>query len=145
MKKRPKIIQISGTKGILFLMFLTVCLFAGFVVFPARVAMHVWNFISSTYYIVPEINIWQGLMLWAIIAITAFIIDKPNKIISVHKSKELDDAEMEILMDRIRMQQQAQKLNAMLVKDLKILSKNKNSEKNEATEQNSNNINEKHL
>jgi hypothetical protein len=60
---------------------------------------------------------------------------------------ELSDAEMKVLMDRIKMQQQAQRLNAMILKsnDIKIIKKDiqVNSEQDTVKENESeNNISE---
>ena len=40
-KNNMRIIQISGLRGILMVAFIATCLIAGFVAFPAIVAMHV--------------------------------------------------------------------------------------------------------
>ncbi len=145
MNKGPKIIQISGIKGIFLLGFTAICLCAGFIVFPARVAMCAWNYISSTYYIIPAINIWQGLMLWSMIALGGYLINKKHKTISFAQQLELDDEEMKILMQRIKMQKQAQKLNSMMLKNINVVKQEKQSDNEQKNEQTSNNINEKHL
>ena len=38
-----KVVKIDGFKGIFAAVFIGVCLFAGFVIFPGMVAMHLWN------------------------------------------------------------------------------------------------------
>lgn len=147
MKKGPKIIQISGFQGLFFMGFVAVCLFAGFVLFPARVAMHLWNHIASTYYVIPAINIWQGIMLWAIVALSTYIITKGNHPVSFKQPMELNDTEMRILMERIKMQQQARNLNTMIIKakDLEITSQDNSKSQENKDEQTPNNINEKQL
>ena len=63
---------------------------------------------------------------------------------------ELNDEELRILMDRIKLQKQAQKLNTMILKaeDIKIVKKPENQqaniEDNSKSKELSNNINEKH-
>ena len=74
MKKRARVIQISGLRGILMMAFIGVCLVAGFVGFPAICAMKLWNY-ASNFAPLPLINFYQGLMLWAIVAISGFIIN----------------------------------------------------------------------
>ena len=71
MKKRARVIQISGLRGILMAIFIGGCLIAGFVGFPAICAMKLWNY-TANFAPLPLINIYQGLMLWAIVAISGF-------------------------------------------------------------------------
>jgi hypothetical protein len=53
------------------------------------------------------------------------MLNNKNFAISFQQPMELSDAEMKVLMDRIKMQQQAQRLNAMILKsnDIKIIKK----------------------
>ena len=150
MPKEPKIIQISGVRGILLTAFIVTCLFAGFVIFPAKVAAHIWNYIASEYLSLPLINTIQGGLLWAMVALSIYLLNSKKFAVSFQRPMELSDDEMRVLMDRIRMQRQAQKLNAMILKsnDIKIMKKdieiNKNN--NSIESQNSDeNINEKNL
>ena len=150
MKKGPKIIQISGIRGLVLTAFAIVCLAAGFIVFPAKVAMHLWNYIATTYLTIPTINLFQGLLLWAFIALSLFMLNNKKSIISMRQPMELSDDEMNILMQRIKMQKQAQKLNTMIIKaeDFnKIIQQAKEEKKNEDNnkQETSNNINEKHF
>lgn len=150
MKKGPKVIQICGLKGIVMTAFIGICLFAGFVIFPAKVAAHLWNYVGSTYVTLPQINTLQGGLLWAMIALAFYLINNKSFAVSFGQPMELSDEEMRVLMDRIRMQKQAQKLNAMILKsnDIKILKKDididKTSEGSE-TQDSTGNINEKKL
>ena len=70
-------------------------------------------------------------------ALSIYILSNRKFAISFQQPTELSDAEMKILMDRIHMQQQAQKLNAMIMQsnDIKIIKKEIPSE----TEQNNDN------
>lgn len=97
-----KVIQISGIKGILSVVFIGSCLIAGFVGFPGLVAMCLWNWAASSYYIVPEINIFQGILLWAIAALIYFIADRKKVIVSFSRPDQLNDEEMKWLMHKIK-------------------------------------------
>ena len=88
MKKRTRIIQISGLRGILMMLFIVSCLAAGFIAFPAFVPMYAWNW-STQYFAIPAINIYQGLMLWAIVAISGFIINDRKKFLVAFKTPDL--------------------------------------------------------
>ena len=125
MRKGPKIIQINGFRGIMLAGFIVTCLVAGFVVFPAKVAEIIWNYVATTYIALPKINIIQGILLWAMVALSIYLLNNKNFAISFSQPAELSDDEMNFLMERIKMQQQAQRLNAMILKsnDIKIIKK----------------------
>lgn len=150
MQKGPKIIQISGVRGILLTIFITTCLTAGFVVFPAKVAQCIWNYVATTYIAIPQINLIQGTLLWAMTALSIYLLNNRKFAISFQRPMELSDDEMKVLMDRIRMQKQAQKLNAMILKsnDIKIIKKDIEINKDNITtdsNENSDNANENKL
>ena len=125
MRKGPKIIQINGFRGILTAGFIVTCLVAGFVIFPAKVAEGLWNYVATTYISMPQINVLQGILLWAMIVLSIYLLNNKNFSISFSQPAELSEDEMKILMDRIKIQQRAQKLNAMIMKsnDIKIIKK----------------------
>ena len=124
MKKRARIIQISGLRGILMAIFIGCCLAAGFIGFPALCAMKLWNY-SANFAPLPLINFYQGLMLWAIVAITGFIInDKKKFIVEFKAPQQLSEKEMQKLMERVKIQSQAQILNSMIMKSAELKSLN---------------------
>ncbi|MBQ3819466.1 hypothetical protein II810_03365 [bacterium] len=116
MRRHTKIVQISGFKGVLIVLFVASCLAAGFIVFPAILSMNLWNFISEKTYVIPQINFIQGLLLWAIIAITIYILNERNKyFFSITTKKQLTEQEVRKLINRIRMQH-TQIFNPMAIK-----------------------------
>ena len=121
MKRNAKIIQISGIKGLITALFVVTCLAAGFVAFPGFVAMNIWNHFAG--FTVPEINLYQGILLWAIVALVYFIANKQSFSVSFESPKELNEEEMNVLMERIRMQSQAKMLNQMMIKNLQEIQK----------------------
>ena len=136
MKKRARIIQVSGLRGILMMLFIGVCLAAGFVAFPAICAMKLWNY-ASNFAPLPLINFYQGLMLWAITAITGFLInDKKKFVVELKAPHQLSEKDMQKLMERVKVQSQAQVLNSMIMKssEIKPLDEIKPTEKVENTE-----------
>ena len=88
MKRNAKIIQISGIKGLITALFVVTCLAAGFVAFPGFVAMNIWNHFAGSS--VPEINLYQGILLWAIVALVYFIANKQSFSVSFESPKELN-------------------------------------------------------
>lgn len=137
MKKRARVIQISGLRGILLVIFIGTCLCAGFVAFPSICAMHIWNYVAN-FISIPLINIYQGAMLWAIIAISGFIINDKEKLLVEFSASdnELNEKDMQKLMERVKLQSQAQALNSMILKssELKSLKEIKPAEKIEKIE-----------
>lgn len=116
--------------------FIGVCLVAGFVGFPAICAMKLWNY-ASNFAPLPLINFYQGLMLWAIVAISGFIInDKKKFIVEFQAPQQLSEKDMQKLMERVKVQSQAQVLNSMIMKssEIKPLDEIKPTEKVENTE-----------
>ena len=125
MRKNTKIIQISGLRGILMLAFAATWLAAGFTAFPAIAAMYAWNY-AGNFIMLPVINIYQGLMLWAIIAISVYILNDRKKYLVAFKAPgELNDEEMKNLLERVKVQAQAKTLNSMVLKagDIKPVEK----------------------
>ncbi len=130
-KRKTKVIQIAGLRGILLVVFAAVCLAAGFIAFPGMVAMHLWNYAASFSYSIPVINIYQGILLWSIFGITGFIINDRKKYLVAFKApEELSDEEMKKLLERVKIQSQAQMLNSMILKssELKTLENKETSE-----------------
>ena len=68
MRRNARIIQINGFRGLLTALFIITCLAAGFIAFPGFVAMNIWNYFAGSN--VPQINLYQEILLWAIIFLT---------------------------------------------------------------------------
>lgn len=120
MKRNAKIIQINGLRGIVMAMFIVTCLIAGFVIFPGFVAMNIWNHFAT---FIPQLNIYQGVLLWSIVALVGFIVNKQSFSVSFASPKELNEEEMNMLMERIKLQSQAKILNQMMLKNLEEIKK----------------------
>lgn len=114
MKKKTKVIQISGLRGFLIAVFVVVCLVAGFVAFPSIMLMHGWNYIANLLAI-PSINALQGGLLWAFIAGSVYVLNDRKKFITAFKAPpELSDEELKKILRQAQMQSQAKILNAMI-------------------------------
>ena len=121
MKRKARMIEIRGVKGLIMVAFVVACLCAGFVFFPAKVSMIVWNHIAMNYLPLPLISMWQGLLLWAAIAISVFILNSKLNMLSYKTTTALNEEEMKVLMERIKLQAEARKLNSLLMKDIDLL------------------------
>lgn len=111
----PKVIQISGVRGIFLAIFTVVCLFAGFVMFPAKISMYAWNYIGSHYIALPAINLGQGVLLWIMVALSIYLLNNKQFAISFHQPMELSEDEMRVLMSRIKAQRAADKFATMVL------------------------------
>lgn len=112
-------------------LFIGICLAAGFVVFPAKVAVYAWNYLALNYLSIPSINLFQGVLLWAIIVMICYMANNNRMVISFAQPKQLSEEEMKRLMERIRLQAQARQLNTMVLKseELKNLAQKQEMEK----------------
>ncbi len=130
-KNNTKIIQIAGFRGLFMALFIGICLAAGFVVFPAKVAVYAWNYLALNYLSIPSINLFQGVLLWAIIVMICYMANNNRMVISFAQPKQLSEEEMKRLMERIRLQAQARQLNTMVLKseELKNLAQKQEMEK----------------
>lgn len=107
MKKNFNVIQINGFRGLLMAFGVVSCLFAGFIVFPGFVMKSVWNIISCYTGVIPQIAMLQGVLLWAIVVIGYFAFRKNKMMIEFKSANDLSRDEMEEVMQRIRIQRQA--------------------------------------
>ena len=85
MNKHFRIIDVNGFRGLLLFLFIVVCLISGFFAFPGYVAMILWNAIVPTVGL-PIINLFQGILLWAIIAFVIYMFSN-HKVVIVMQSK----------------------------------------------------------
>ena len=84
--------------------FIATCLIAGFVAFPAIMAMNAWNWVAN-FIAIPTINIVQGLMLWAIVAISGYIInDRKKYLFSFSPKNKLSDEEVQRILENVKTQ-----------------------------------------
>lgn len=93
--KRVRMIEIRGIGGLLKLVFIGVCLVAGFGVFPGVALMYLWNNLLSANSIMPSIGLVQGLLLYGIFVMIYFLRNKPKFSISCGSFSELSDDELE--------------------------------------------------
>ena len=105
--KNFNMIQINGLRGMLMACGIGVCLAAGFVVFPGFVMKSLWNVVAGYTGMVPTIGLVQGLLLWAIMVIGYMAFRKNHMFIEFRSSRDLSEEEMNTVMNRIRIQQEA--------------------------------------
>ena len=106
-----KVIQIDGIKGLITTLFIGVCLFAGFVIFPGQVAMSLWNKYLVTLYMFPTLNLFQGVLLWAIVALTYCVTFKQGFSVSLKSTPELSQEEIDSIVKSAKINSQMRFMN----------------------------------
>lgn len=110
-----KVLKIEGVRGILTAIFVIVCLFAGFVIFPGFVAMSLWDKVFAVAFGFPIINLLQGILLWGIIFISYILIFNGGFALSFVKfPQELNDAEFNMIMRNARLHSNMYQINKIL-------------------------------
>ena len=120
MKKNFNVIQINGIKGLIMAGGIVTCLFAGFVMFPGMVMKTVWNIISSSIGIIPQIATLQGVLLWGIVVVSYFAFRRKGFMVEFKSADDLSRDEMDEVMQRIRMERQSDILTKALMNAKKM-------------------------
>lgn len=102
MRRNIKVVQINGFRGLFIAMFVISCLIAGFIAFPAFLAMMAWNYIAIKTGSFNSINYAGGALLWGIIAFSIFIFNKKKFIVSFNAQQELSDEEVKEVISKIK-------------------------------------------
>ena len=120
MKKNFNVIQINGIKGLIMAGGIVACLFAGFVMFPGMVMKTVWNIISSSIGIIPQIATLQGVLLWGIVVVSYFAFRRKGFMVEFKSADDLSRDELDEVMQRIRMERQSDILTKALMNAKKM-------------------------
>lgn len=126
MKRKMKVLQIRGVRGLFFAAFCACCLLAGFVVFPGVLAMGIWNYFSYKTASIPSISVYGGTLLWAIVLMSGFLFKKKNFAISFGMPKELTENEVKDVLSKIKSQDNVSSL--ILPNDIEKISEDSASE-----------------
>lgn len=88
MNKHFRIIDVNGFRGLALFLFIVVCLASGFIAFPGYLAMILWNAFAPSIAL-PEINLLQGILLWAIVAFSIYMFSNHKVVIVMQSRKKL--------------------------------------------------------
>lgn len=102
MNRNYKVIKINGFRGVFLALFIICCLLTGFVVFPGWVSMHSWNYCTSFFINIPKMNLQQGIILWTIIALSLYALNKNRFLVGFSSSPMLDDEQIKNIMNRVK-------------------------------------------
>ncbi len=115
-----RIIQINGFRGLITALFIGLCLFAGFVVFPGACVMYGWNKYLTTLAGFPILQLYQGVLLWGIAVVAYFILNKKGLAVSFKEAPELSDSEMNMIMKNAKIYSKMRKINHVIAKSDKF-------------------------
>lgn len=109
-----KIIQINGFRGMMMAAFIAAGLISGFVACPGIISMRLWNYFLVPYGF-PVLDAFQGVLLWAIIVLSYYILTKGYMPVSFASPDKVMDEELELIMQRAKMRSQLRKMNAKVM------------------------------
>jgi hypothetical protein len=145
-----KVIRIDGIKGLFTAVFMAACLFAGFVISPGYAAMYLWNKYLVAAYMFPQLSLFQGVLLWAMIFLTYCILTKGRFAVSFQSSNDMRDEELESIIRSAKINSQLRMMNKQLSQKDKFVRNDKNpyssdsvvDESNDLSDNNDENISE---
>jgi len=104
MKNKLNVIQIKGIKGLIIAGVVVCCLAAGFIGFPGLVLMKLWNLVSEYVFAIPQIGVFQGILLWGIILASYFTFRKERVVVCMKSPQALSDEELKAVFADIKRQ-----------------------------------------
>ncbi len=102
--KKMNVIQIKGVKGLILAGFVVCCLIAGFVGFPGLLSMNIWNYMVSCGMAMPNIGLFQGILLWGIIVASYFLFRKEKVVVCMKSPQGLSEEELKAVFANVKRQ-----------------------------------------
>ena len=130
MNRNFKVITINGIRGMITLVFIVLGLIAGFIISPGWACMQIWNHIFENSNTIAIINLFEGIMLWTIIALVLYALNNRKPLIGFGSYQGLSPDQIKEIMDRARKSEVFKP-----VKDFEIMKKEP-VENNEQTQEN---------
>lgn len=100
MNKNYRVITVNGVRGIITIVFIAFGLFAGFIVSPGWVCMKLWNICFEHSFVM--MNLIQGIMLWAILALSLYALNNNRPLIGIGSYSALSREQIQDIMDRAK-------------------------------------------
>lgn len=119
MNKNFKVITINGIRGVFAAIFIVFGLIAGFIISPGWVCMQIWNRAFQDSYTVAVMNIYQGIMLWAIIALSLYALNNKRSLIGFGAYQGLTPEQIKDIMNKAKASEDK------FLKELEAMSKEK--------------------
>lgn len=100
MNKNYRVITINGVRGIIVAIFIVLGLIAGFVISPGWVCMKIWNHAFQNSSGVAIMNIFQGIMLWVIIALSLYALNNKKMLVGFGSYQGLSPEQIKDIMKK---------------------------------------------
>lgn len=139
MKRNINVIQINGIRGLVMAAFAVICLFVGFIIFPGKVWMCLWNYTSNYFNSMPMIGIFQGVLLWCIIVASYFIFRKNRLVVCFKSPNGLSDEELKSVYESVKKQSMEDPIIQAMQKARELELQQKNTEENVPSQKDENN------
>ena len=103
MNRNFRVITINGIRGILAAIFVVLGLIAGFIISPGWVCMHIWNYFMAESGRFIMMNLFQGIMLWSIIALSLYAINNRRPLIGFGSYSGLSPEQIKDIISNAKM------------------------------------------
>ncbi|MBQ8886106.1 MAG: hypothetical protein IJY61_00200 [Candidatus Gastranaerophilales bacterium] len=127
MKKNFKVITINGVRGLFAAIFVVLGLIAGFIISPGWVCMQIWNKVFEDSLTLSSMNLFQGIMLWAIIALSLYALNNKRTLIGFGSYPTLSPDQIKDIMNRAKanelkntLKKEIENINKEIKEDIKI-------------------------
>lgn len=102
MNKNFRVITINGFRGIIAVVLIIAGLIAGFIISPGWLCMTLWNkaFENASYF--SSMSLIQGIILWAIIALTLYALNNKHALIGFGSYTGLNPDQIKSIIERTR-------------------------------------------
>ena len=133
MNKNFKVITINGIRGIFAAVFIVMGLIAGFIISPGWLAMSAWNHFFAESGRLASMNLIQGIMLWAIVALSLYALNDRKTLIGFGAYQGLTPEQMKDIIARAKISEEKiksdiEKLSMELKAKSESIDKDKNIE-----------------
>ncbi|MCD7739873.1 MAG: hypothetical protein LUH11_00785 [Candidatus Gastranaerophilales bacterium] len=122
MNKNFRVITINGIRGVFTVIFVVLGLIAGFIISPGWVCMHIWNYIFKNSINVAQMNIYEGIILWAIIALSLYALNNKKSLIGFGSFRGLSPEQIHEIMSGSKFSE------SQIIKDMEMLNRELSNE-----------------
>ena len=102
MNKNFKVITINGIRGIITLVFIVIGLIAGFIISPGWACMKIWNHVFENSNTISTMNLFEGIILWAIIALVLYALNNRRPLIGFGSYPKLTPEQIREILRRAK-------------------------------------------
>ncbi|MBQ9246507.1 hypothetical protein IJ182_09600 [bacterium] len=100
MNKNFKVITINGIRGMFAAIFVVMGLIAGFIISPGWLSMTIWNHFAEETGRIVSMNLFQGIILWAIIALSLYALNNRRTLIGFGSYQGLTPEQLKDIMSK---------------------------------------------